>query len=226
MPVTTMRVSVMGSSPRVRGRLRGTPRRRGTPGSSPRVRGRLRQERSKGLVARLIPACAGQTVAVASSGMAIPAHPRVCGADVSGLLYETASLGSSPRVRGRLIGGKETDRPAGLIPACAGQTSTKQAPWCWGRAHPRVCGANGPGRAEYVTGAGSSPRVRGRLGTTHPPRQLLGLIPACAGQTQCRSRVAMATRAHPRVCGADLPNAISCTRQSGSSPRVRGRPTG
>ena len=112
-------------------------------------------------------------------------------------------LGSSPRVRGRQTAEHDACFASGLIPACAGQTGPVVVSGTRGRAHPRVCGADSlsPRSATWTTG--SSPRVRGRLAGLRAQIRDLGLIPACAGQTD------------------DL--LIFASVDVGSSPRVRGR---
>ena len=112
-------------------------------GSSPRVRGKLRGPAFRCHRARLIPACAGKTRAYRSGVLLLPAHPRVCGENYTSTMGTLASEGSSPRVRGKRR--REVTRSLShrLIPACAGKTP----PWSlWRRcppAHPRVCGENG-----------------------------------------------------------------------------------
>ena len=134
-----------------------------TPGSSPRVRGRLGGTGLTPGALRLIPAGAGQTSAAKSLIAATRAHPRGCGADTT--------LGNRVAEAG------------GLIPAGAGQTSPAGNQRGCRRAHPRGCGADHfLHRALDIT-AGSSPRVRGRLGRWWCPAPGAGLIPAGAGQT-------------------------------------------
>ena len=53
-------------------------------------------------------------------------------------------------------------------------------------------------------------------------RAELGIIPACAGNTQGRIGVNVAVRDHPRVCGEHETNTAKGRRFKGSSPRVRG----
>ena len=52
-------------------------------GSSPRVRGKLRAWLYGIITARLIPACAGKTLFRGNQSQPDPAHPRVCGENVS-----------------------------------------------------------------------------------------------------------------------------------------------
>ena len=140
-------------------------------------------------------------------------------------LLALAVTGSSPRVRGRLDHERVLEPARGLIPACAGQTRAAPAARPPRRAHPRVCGADGLEDDSAVTDTGSSPRVRGRPRSRSMLKLSPGLIPACAGQTR-RPRVGLiGSRAHPRVCGADLSAINDAPHKRGSSPRVRGRPS-
>ena len=173
-------------------------------GSSPRVRGR-------------------RTRLSTHSKMCV-AHPRGCGADVKRYRRLRLRSGSSPRVRGRRdLVQRLVDRLR-LIPAGAGQTSPGRDHQTRSSAHPRGCGADGPGCRFIVTAPGSSPRVRGRRAGTVFPAERVGLIPAGAGQTSAATTAAMAVAAHPRGCGADGLRTRRMVSRSGSSPRVRGRP--
>jgi len=171
----------------------------------------------------LIPACAGQTEGVKAAGAAAGAHPRVCGADEDDNVGVVNSIGSSPRVRGRLMGSIGFPSWWGLIPACAGQTRTWWRCQPLRRAHPRVCGADKGGTCHVERPGGSSPRVRGRLSPASISCPVSGLIPACAGQTRLPRTSGAAPGAHPRVCGADLTDGGTANTLEGSSPRVRGR---
>ena len=68
-------------------------------------------------------------------------------------------------------------------------------------AHPRVCGENFEATRREVAEKGSSPRVRGKLGTIEAARLAGWLIPACAGKTGAMDFVLGHLPAHPRVCG-------------------------
>ena len=131
--------------------------------------------------------------------------------------------GSSPRVRGRLLTiGADGFFPR-LIPAGAGQTSSRQASRFRRRAHPRGCGADVPVTAVAMFWMGSSPRVRGRPCPSCRCLPRPGLIPAGAGQTSSPSSTTPRQWAHPRGCGADSRNDYVLHEGRGSSPRVRGR---
>ncbi len=149
------------------------------------------------------------------------ARPRVrgehCGVPKRGI----EQPGSSLRARGALEAGAGTPASRGLIPACAGSTSTMclACAICGahprvrgehvdeppghraGGAHPRVRGEHGRCQASACPSWGSSPRARGarrRQGRAAVPA---GLIPACAGSTDACHFPSVARWAHPRVRG-------------------------
>ena len=133
-----------------------------TTGSSPRVRGKRASSDSPDGCQRLIPACAGKTSGFRVSVGPSRAHPRVCGENVSDVEVDSIYSGSSPRVRGkpRLLTGRGEE--GGLIPACAGKTASFPATSDLTPAHPRVCGENVVIFLGFLSGGGSSPRVRGK----------------------------------------------------------------
>ena len=170
-------------------------------GSSPRVRGKLRAAGSKTAATGLIPACAGKTIPQRSRRNVDGAHPRVCGENCPGVGHSSRMAGSSPRVRGKHPNWRPENAPPGLIPACAGKTPGRLAAHESHWAHPRVCGENATGRPDRRQGHGSSPRVRGKPRTDLAATPRPGLIPACAGKTFSRSPTRKTRGAHPRVCG-------------------------
>ena len=157
-------------------------------GSSPRVRGKRNCPITQCQRRRLIPACAGKTTGSVARSTRERAHPRVCGENVIafGIVFKNA--GSSPRVRGKHVrqGQGRVDR--GLIPACAGKTSSERLVRAPVGAHPRVCGENASCHLRAIHHRGSSPRVRGKLERLSAYPVVRGLIPACAGKTESRLR--------------------------------------
>ena len=71
-------------------------------GSSPRVRGKRAVECAGHVIAGLIPACAGKTARFFPCEPGDWAHPRVCGENRGSENRCARTLGSSPRVRGKL----------------------------------------------------------------------------------------------------------------------------
>ena len=114
----------------------------------------------------------------------------------------------------------------GLIPACAGKTSRRSFKHFWMRAHPRVCGENAAVFDAVAGAAGSSPRVRGKPAPPPHGANKPGLIPACAGKTPSIIHAMTPAAAHPRVCGENDLWACQTVDWKGSSPRVRGKPSG
>ncbi len=130
------------------------------------------------------------------------AHPRACGDHAAPDAPMTATLGSSPRVRGPRAERPQEVGDRRLIPARAGTTSSRAPAQGPGPAHPRACGDHLYAEGRGLSGAGSSPRVRG-------PRQ----------RAQRGSR---APAAHPRACGDHADEKHGTIPTIGSSPRVRG----
>ena len=155
-----------------------------------------------------------------------PAHPRVCGENSEHYARKPRPSGSSPRVRGKRSYLWNAGTDLRLIPACAGKTGICNGnplrPW----AHPRVCGENVRVHRAWATGAGSSPRVRGKRLAAIRAATPTGLIPACAGKTPKSCRCCLHRRAHPRVCGENFMESSGGAIGKGSSPRVRGKPQG
>ena len=192
----------IGSSPRVRGtEFRGWIR------SSRAVHPRVCGEQAKltdAIVARFIPACAGNS-------------------DPLALSRQLAS-GSSPRVRGTATANPEGRGPPVHPRVCGEQGSGSSSPGRTSSVHPRVCGEQNHPRRHPIC---PPPRVRGtayRPGSpTYPPvhPRVCGeqesreaachlpcrFIPACAGNSYGSSpRVAapdssLRIAVHPRVCG-------------------------
>ena len=152
-------------------------------GSSPRVRGKHPACAFHCSGRGLIPACAGKTGMNTHGVPAKRAHPRVCGENISGALVIACVRGSSPRVRGKPTIANREDYASRLIPACAGKTMMKSPERWITWAHPRVCGENYNAMQQNANAAGSSPRVRGKLGFLDASCSPDRLIPACAGKT-------------------------------------------
>ncbi len=152
-------------------------------GSSPRVRGKLSgRERGRTFV-RIIPARAGQTTTIRKAIAARTDHPRACGANDEQRNQANATIGSSPRVRGKQRRGLRRAARRRIIPARAGQTSPPARPLRTTSDHPRACGANAMLQNGAYTGNGLSPRVRGKRRVVWYRAGTFRIIPARAGQT-------------------------------------------
>ena len=91
-------------------------------GSSPRMRGTRIFFVFFLLSVGIIPAHAGNTVSAWPVFDSIRDHPRACGEHEDMPLHCDELTGSSPRMRGTLVGGTEDTEHGGIIPAHAGNT--------------------------------------------------------------------------------------------------------
>ena len=135
-----------------------------------------------------------------------------------------AEWGSSPHARGKPVVGFNPPLGFGLIPACAGKTTTVSAGLPRVRAHPRMRGENLIGLGFTHICEGSSPHARGKHRAISRPKPTVRLIPACAGKTWIKSAYEWVTRAHPRMRGENIKGMHNEHTEWGSSPHARGKP--
>ncbi len=109
-------------------------------GSSPRMRGTRDPLQLHPDPARLIPAHAGNTNALARRLPASAAHPRACGEHSLTPPRRIFAPGSSPRMRGTPEPMHSSLASGRLIPAHAGNTRGRTAAAGRHAAHPRACG--------------------------------------------------------------------------------------
>ena len=131
-------------------------------GSSPRGRGKHPFLAAILPPVRLIPARAGKTSTRQRVNCVTWAHPRAGGENALSPRRRGRTRASSPRGRGKRAAQRRLFRSSGLIPARAGKTPFRGAPWRGCAAHPRVGGENDPGGADAIHARGSSPRGRGK----------------------------------------------------------------
>ena len=196
---------------------------RGAQGSSPLTRGKRATWESHHVTHRLIPAHAGKTQVLVSTGSAWRAHPRSRGENRAGLGAQGAARGSSPLTRGKQVEPRAKARDHGLIPAHAGKTYHQVRASRDGRAHPRSRGENSADPKNEAVAPGSSPLTRGKR--VDRVRHVLvgGLIPAHAGKTRQPARSRSSPRAHPRSRGENVQNSAIPAPSEGSSPLTRGK---
>ena len=158
--------------------------RRVTKGSPPRVRGKHSHEAEIIDAKRITPACAGKTTRKTFLTLRRKDHPRVCGENLLPLVTQAITIGSPPRVRGKLL---NTRRKLFNV-----------------EDHPRVCGENYDEFKGNIKNIGSPPRVRGKLSRFMSSRISQRITPACAGKTLGVVWLVMQRRDHPRVCGENM----------------------
>ena len=111
-------------------------------GSPPRVRGKLDFVVRALSDRRITPACAGKTGARRRREYGGADHPRVCGENSKEACWLKWLNGSPPRVRGKLILPLSAAPVLRITPACAGKTGNWGAKEAATADHPRVCGEN------------------------------------------------------------------------------------
>ena len=176
--------------------------RSGARGSSPRERGTQTIRRRIELMARFIPARAGNTAPRRSLRSPTPVHPRASGEHV-----DDVALGAG------------ADR---FIPARAGNTQLRGHTPPGAAVHPRASGEHSASLNVSPKTTGSSPRERG----TRPPSMASlcasRFIPARAGNTAGDEGDVGAAAVHPRASGEHCCTLAGLDLSNGSSPRERG----
>ena len=171
----------------------------------------------------ITPACAGKRSQPFRSHFREKDHPRVCGEKCPPGKFFFMTVGSPPRVRGKVSAGKILLHDGGITPACAGKSwLQKRAPsTVWD--HPRVCGEKFALPVNAILKPGSPPRMRGKALVNLFDVAAFGSTPACAGKrarpSPCRSQ----SRDHPRVCGEKTKPVPAGGILMGSPPRMRGK---
>ena len=191
-------------------------------GSSPRVRGTVRGRECNGFRIRFIPACAGNSGSRRQIVNFNAVHPRVCGEQRTIGVLRRILIGSSPRVRGTVKVVLKARAVPRFIPACAGNRPSISPRLQLSTVHPRVCGEQLQSGGLGGSPPGSSPRVRGTDFTRTVSTPLVRFIPACAGNRPSPDETIAGVPVHPRVCGEQTSLWRKDEVTSGSSPHVRG----
>ena len=110
-----------------------------------------------------------------------------------------------------------------ITPADAGKTTGQKATQWRLEDHPRGCGENTQIPSAQLVQLGSPPRMRGKRSNFSPRCIGLGITPADAGKTPCRTFLSAHHRDHPRGCGENLPTGRRGCSGKGSPPRMRGK---
>ena len=151
-------------------------------------------------------------------------YPRVCGGTCSYLRPFPIKLGLSPRVRGNPVDWRHAEASVRSIPACAGEPLKATQDYLTQKVYPRVCGGTANARRNVRRVMGLSPRVRGNHHHASALLEVVGSIPACAGEPLLGWSLPHSSQVYPRVCGGTSAMMFSNVRTSGLSPRVRGNP--
>ena len=151
-------------------------------GSPPRMRGKVMRKEILRIIHGITPAYAGKREGPKNAQSKVGDHPRVCGEKCIPLTRGHGRQGSPPRMRGKVQLGEIDLQDIWITPAYAGKSGP-----CPDRVppagdHPRVCGE----KYEPETGPwrclGSPPRMRGKEGDQTAARRPPGITPAYAGK--------------------------------------------
>ena len=195
-------------------------------GTSPRVRGKRVLQPSGDLRVGYIPARAGEASTTGSRTRGTAVHPRACGGSVIGGIALPRKYGTSPRVRGKPCAGGRKGYLGGYIPARAGEAVMGSAGTPRPTVHPRACGGSPTSRRRATRGYGTSPRVRGKHHCHELDQDVLGYIPARAGEAAADDARPQRRGVHPRACGGSGLALVGAAVWAGTSPRVRGKHAG
>ena len=149
-------------------------------------------------------------------------HPRMRGEHKMARRWWTRAVGSSPHARGTLPVFGQRIPFAGIIPACAGNTTTPPYTDSDQRDHPRMRGEHSLPYSFVASPWGSSPHARGTHFRISMERGAHGIIPACAGNTGSFHGLTPAVKDHPRMRGEHVGEVVKDGDVPGSSPHARG----
>ena len=193
-------------------------------GSSPHARGAQHLLRLCSDICGIIPACAGSTPTYCRMRKCGGDHPRMRGEHSQQVFCPSPLRGSSPHARGARAAGTAGEVQVGIIPACAGSTSSAILISFSSRDHPRMRGEHALSLLGLPHIAGSSPHARGAPIPEGESFLLCGIIPACAGSTWCYQCDCAKSGDHPRMRGEHVGRMNDLMQTQGSSPHARGAP--
>ena len=192
-------------------------------GSPPRVRGKVSVRAAWRPYHGITPAYAGKRQGRAQFWWPTWDHPRMCGEKALKSWLMSGDVGSPPHVRGKEKGRRDGCDHQRITPAYAGkrQPSAQRMGKFWD--HPRVCGEKTFAVWENVPGAGSLPRMRGKVVRFSYIDVYKGITPAYAGKSCYNIPVGLSRWDHPRACGEKYLQDPTENAILGSPPHVRGK---
>ena len=128
-------------------------------------------------------------------------HPRVCGEKSMMSRVVFCTVGSPPRVRGKVQLQPWQPTALGITPAYAGKSRSQPRTAPRHRDHPRVCGEKMSRPPAKTRTPGLPPRMRGKEVKALLHFNWVGITPAYAGKSSPGSAAGCHARDHPRVCG-------------------------
>ena len=152
----------------------------------------------------ITPAYAGKRVQIPEYLGGGRDHPRVCGEKIRAIFKMAFSLGSPPRMRGKVKKTVLDLSRLGITPAYAGKSASLNVLTLVFRDHPRVCGEKHFCKNFWPRSGGSPPRMRGKVYGPPGSGKSTRITPAYAGKRLKRSRSTVSPVAivplFPSVC--------------------------
>ena len=170
-------------------------------GSPPRMRGKVMRKEILRIIHGITPAYAGKREGPKNAQSKVGDHPRVCGEKCIPLTRGHGRQGSPPRMRGKVQLGEIDLQDIWITPAYAGKSGP-----CPDRVppagdHPRVCGEKAYSLVINGSEWGSPPRMRGKGTKRCSSRRGGRITPAYAGKSKRIAPSSVLFGDHPRVCG-------------------------
>ena len=138
-------------------------------------------------------------------------------------VFEYASVGSPPQVRGKEPRLLSLILHSRITPAGAGKSGNLWVFWNVYRDHPRRCGEKRTGPFLIGRLTGSPPQVRGKARVRAHLQRQRGITPAGAGKRYSLRALCGLTWDHPRRCGEKKRGEPHGGGSPGSPPQVRGK---
>ena len=170
-------------------------------GSPPRMRGKVITVERNQLPRGITPAYAGKSTVPDVAGIPAEDHPRVCGEKQGTSFCKSCSIGSPPRMRGKVSALQSGASSHGITPAYAGKSSVPSLIQSLERDHPRVCGEKWLFPPPALKPLGSPPHMRGKGNKEIIVVQIRRITPAYAGKSALAVSANVEHEDHPRICG-------------------------
>ena len=135
----------------------------------------------------ITPAYAGKSGTGSGPAPGPKDHPRVCGEKIAGAAKNLGSMGSPPRMRGKVTLLYALADKEGITPAYAGKRHYDNKAPLHPRDHPRVCGEKWLPYLRITQLQGSPPRMRGKDSVRDNIAEQFRITPAYAGKRLKRS---------------------------------------
>ena len=169
-----------------------------------------------------IPAHAGEPSRCRTRTRSARVYPRACGGTSRCGWPGRTTTGLSPRMRGNQAPQAGSLGGLGSIPAHAGEPGGPGLRLAGARVYPRACGGTRPPQKVATSNAGLSPRMRGNRPLGLVGVDVVGSIPAHAGEPRRSRSRARPLRVYPRACGGTWEASTWQCEAPGLSPRMRG----